>query len=320
MECQSCGGKLKGIGKNTYQCNHCGSRYYVSLSFWKRLTLNIPVSKILLAVVAIVMAAAVVGILVYHIYTVVLVKNASRFSGVFRDFLLSAYDVEVAELQKEDLDRIKYLRIEWEDGYLFTYSFEDPYAYTDKTEFQDTLRSRLIENKYGISGFIPEDVLYFEGVTKLELLTRAWGDYELPKENGIRSISCVDGLSENRKPKLFQQANPQTLEEVMMYAGEEENLADLSFLQDIAGVKRLYLQRAVLTDAHFLRDFTRLEEVYLEYPVIENGQVYDIVEGILQCPNLKKLTIEGKAGWYIEEDDWETLEEKYGERVLLERS
>ena len=329
MECQSCGGKLKKTGKNTYECKACGNSFYETTTLWKHWKVEVPIVKLVSLLVGVILVLAILGILIYQIYTAQLVKNASRFSGVFRDFLLEAYQCPVAELSEEDLAEIKYLRLERQDGYVFTYSFEEPTASEGASTFKEQVtlaeegvfpsgtRSCLIKNAYGYSGFLPQDVSYFGGVTKLELLTGAWGDYELPEENVIRSITCRDGLSQNRQPKLFQQANPETLEEVIMYA--EKELVDFRFLEDIQGVKRLYLQRPVLTEATFLQGFEGLEEVYLEFPVIEKGQVYEIIEGILQCPNLKKLTIEGTAGWYIEEADWETLQEKYGESVLLER-
>ncbi len=331
MECQSCGGKLKKTGKSTYECKACGNRFYEATPLQKYWKVEVPVIKLISVLVGTILVLAIVGILIYQIYTAQLVKNASRFCGVFRDFLLEAYQCPVAELSEEDLAELKYLRIERQDGYVFTYSFEEPaplegggsfkeqVAFAEEGVFPNGTRSCLIKNTYGYSGFLPQDVRYFGGVTRLELLTGVWGDYELPKENVIRSITCMDGLSQNRQPKLFQQANSETLEEVIMYAAEKKDLAEFGFLEDIQGVKRLYLQRPVLTEAAFLQGFERLEEVYLEFPVIEHEQVYEILEGILQCPNLKKLTIEGTAGWYIEEADWETLQEKYGERVLLER-
>ena len=74
-----------------------------------------------------------------------------------------------------------------------------------------------------------------------------------------------------------------------------------------------------MTEADIWQEFDRLEEVYLEYPVIEEKDVLNIIEGILQCPVLKKLTINGKAGWYITDEEWQQLLVEYGDRVVMER-
>lgn len=320
MECQSCGGKLKKKGKKTYQCTNCDSSYYVSMSFWQRITLELSVQKIVLIVATAVMLFTIVGIVIYQAYTTRLMKDASRFSGVFRDFLLQAYNTDVADISEEDLSELKFLRIRYEEGYLFEYGFQNPYDFAEGVDAPAyELRSITINTENENINYIPEDITYFQGLTKLELLAGPWADYKLPKNNVIRSITCQDGLSVNRYPELFKQINPETLEEVVMYAAKGEELKDLTFLEDIQCVKRLHLEKAVLTEANVLAGFDKLEEVYLEYPVMEEKQVFEIVEGILQCSSLKKLTIEGKSGWYITNEEWDDLLQQYGERVQLER-
>ncbi|MBQ7774684.1 MAG: hypothetical protein IJ379_02095 [Lachnospiraceae bacterium] len=320
MQCESCGGKLRKQGKNTYICSNCSSKYYSSMSFWKKLYIHLPVSRLVMFFAGVIMTVTLLGIIAYQVYTVRLVQDAGRFSQVFRDFLVQAYEKEVADISDEDLARLKYLQIKYEDGYVFEYSFQNPYEYAAGVEDVAYPKQHVVlDGKYREDSYIAKDIQYFSGLTKLVLYVETWLDYELAEDNVIRSITCQKGLSPNRNPQLFKQANPETLEEVKVYAPEEENLENIDFLQDIKGVKYLYLERVELEEVNVWQGFDKLEEVYLEYPVIEKTQALEIIEGILQCPNLKKLSIKGKAVWYLTDEEWQQLQEKYGDRVLMER-
>lgn len=111
-QCESCGGELERINKNTYCCIHCDSKYYVSTTTLRKVGVHIPVKSIILKLTIAIIALVIAGVVAYQLYTVALVKDASRFSVVFRDFLLEVYDKPVADIKEEDFAQIKYLRIE----------------------------------------------------------------------------------------------------------------------------------------------------------------------------------------------------------------
>ena len=46
---------------------------------------------------------------------------------------------------------------------------------------------------------------------------------------------------------------------------------------------------------------------------------FEIVEELLSLPSLKRFAISGKSAWYLTEDQWGQLEEKYGDRVVMIR-
>jgi len=316
-QCESCGGQLEQVDKNTYRCIHCDSQYYVSTTSLHKVGVHIPVKTIVVRLAIAITALIIVSVAAYQIYTAVLVKDASRFSVVFRDFLLQVYDKPVADIDKEDLAQIKYLRIERQKGsYRITYSFEDYYDYYDAEVFEQYTDTIAI--KESITDFSPSNVQYFTGLTRLELYTDSWHNYVLPKQNQLRSIVCCTDVSRYGNSTFFENVNPDTLEEVVVYS--EENMdEDRYLLEDIKMVRNLCLERVVYDDPDMLKDFEQLEQLYLLYPVIEEDAVYETVEGILQCSNLKRLVIEGKAAWHLTDEEWALLQETYGDRVELER-
>ncbi len=315
--CEACGGQLERIDKNTYKCIHCDSKYYVSTTTLRKIGVHIPVKTIVIRLAMAIVGVIVAGVLIYQLYTAILVKDASRFSVAFRDFLLEVYDKPVADINQEDLARIKYLRIERiKKSYHFTYSFEDYYAYESAEAFAQCTETVVIKEE--IMDFSPSNLQYFTGLTRLELYTDSWHNYMLPKQNQLRSIICCTDVSRYGNSTFFENINPDTLEEVVVYS--EENIdEDRYLLEDIKTVRNLGLERLVCDDPDMFRDFAQLEQLYLWYPVIEEDAVYEMVEGTLQCPNLKRLVIEGKAAWYLTDEEWALLQKTYGDRVELER-
>lgn len=316
-QCESCGGQLERVDKNTYKCIHCDSKYYVSTTTLHKVGVHIPVKTIVIRLAIAIVGVIVAGVLAYLLYTAVLVKDASRFSVAFRDFLLRVYDKPVVDIQEEDLAQIKYLRIERQKGsYRFTYSFEDYYDYVDMEAFERCTETVAI--KESITDFSPSNVQYFTGLTRLELYTDSWHNYVLPEQNQLRSIVCCTDVSRYGNSTFFERINPDTLEEVVVYS-EEDMDEDRYLLEDIKTVRNLTLERLVYDDPNMFKDFEQLEQLYLLYPVIPEDAVYEMVEGALQCPNLKRLVIEGKAAWYLTDEQWAQLQETYGNRVELER-
>ena len=143
------------------------------------------------------------------------------------------------EISPEDLSGMKYLKIQWDKGYCFTYSYEDYYEYEDKGRYERTLKTITVKGNR--EDFSPTDVQYFTGLTRLELYTGAWENYILPEENVLRCIYCVDGLSKYGTPEFFDRVNPDTLEEVaILDAGE---LTDFAFMENLKGVKRFPVRK-----------------------------------------------------------------------------
>ncbi|MBQ7776931.1 MAG: hypothetical protein IJ379_13525 [Lachnospiraceae bacterium] len=313
--CNSCGGQLKQIDRNTYECVSCKSRYHVEGNDRRRISVNLSVKTLVSLMAGVMMIAVLAGIVFYAGYTGKLMGDAARFSVAYRDFLLEAYDKPVAEISAEDLEQLKYLRIERDGDYLFTYSFEDYYAYSDVKEFEKTLKTIAVDAVY--KDYSALDVRFFTGLTRLEIYTGAWQNYMLPEENNIRCILCNNGTSQYGESTFFERVNSETLEEVRVF--EKEELKELYFLQDITGVRRLTLERAVLTDADVFGEFDRLEELYLRFPIVEEERAYEIVEGILQCSELKLFYVEGKLAYYLTEEEWKGLEDTYGDRVEILR-
>ena len=316
-QCESCGGQLERIDKNTYKCIHCDSKYYVSTTTLRKVGLHIPVKTLVIRLAMAIVGVIVAGVLAYQLYTAVLVKDASRFSVAFRDFLLEVYDKPVVDINEKDLAQIKYLRIERiKKSYHFTYSFEDYYDYGSAEIFEQHTDKVIINE--GVIDFSPSNTQYFTGLTRLELYTDSWHNYVLPNQNELQSIICRADVSRYGHSTFFEGINPDTLKEVVIYS-EEALDEDRYLLEDIKMVRSLTLERLVLDDPDMFKDFTQLEQLYLLYPVIEEESVYEMVEGVLQCSNLKQLVIEGKAAWYLTDEEWSLLQETYGDRVQLER-
>lgn len=313
--CESCGGSLERKNPYVYQCSSCGRKYYISADRTHKVSVRLSAGKIILicaAVAILVTGAAVAG---YQFYTGRMVASASRFSVVFRDFLMEAYQKPVAEISREDLERIQYLRIEENKGYRFIYSYEDYYAYGDPDRFEKTLETITIKGKR--DDFSPTNIQYFPGLTRLELYTGAWENYVLPEGNRLRCIYCKDGLSRYGTPEFFDRINPDTLEEVAIL--EADNLEDFSFMENLKGVKRLMIEKVSLKDGEIFSGCDKLEELYLPYVTMEEDQAAGIIEEILSCPSLKRFYIEGKAAWYVSDDKWAEWEETYRGRIELLR-
>lgn len=313
--CESCGGRLERKNPYVYRCTSCGREYYISADRTHRVSVRISAGRIILIcalAVIVITGAAVAG---YQFYTGHLVASASRFSVVFRDFLMEACEKPAADISQEDLDQIKYLKIERDKEYKFTYSYADYYDYPDPAEHGKTRRTITI--KAPQDDFSPTDVQYFTGLTRLELYTGAWENYALPEENVLRSIYCVDGLSKYGTPQFFDRVNPDTLEEVAILEAEE--LKDFSFMEKLKGIKVLLLDKAELETGQILAGFENLERLYLYYPAMEEEKAEAIVEEMLALPGLQYFYIEGKAAWYIPDEQWEKWKEDYQDRVFLER-
>lgn len=313
--CVSCGGNIVQKDIYTCQCTSCGRVYYLSANRTHKVSIHLSAGKILIAcviAVCVVTAAAVAG---YQYYTSGLVESSSRFSVAFRDFLLEAYGKPIAELTEEDLAKIKYLKIEEDDGYRFTYSFADYDAYGNMDSYESTLHTITIDAAK--DDFSPSNLQYFTGLVRVELYAGAWENYVLPQENVLRCIYCTDGLSKYGTPVFFTAVNRDTLEEVAIF--DAENLEDFSFLEDLQGIRRFSLEGAVIKEAGILEGFDDLEELSLHYVVMEETEAYDIVKEFLELPSLKSFYIEGKTAWYVTDEQWAELEENYKDRVTMQR-
>ncbi len=165
--------------------------------------------------------------------------------------------------------------------------------------------------------FSPSNIQYFTGLTRLELYTDVWENYVLPEENVIRSITCLDGLSKSGTPRFFTRINPDTLEEVVIM--EAENLKDFSFMEDLKGIKTLLLHKAAIGDGEMFDGFDRLENLILYQVDLEEEDAEEVVDGLLKLPSLKYFHMEGKAAWYIEDEQWEKWQEIYDGKILLTR-
>ncbi|NBH34317.1 hypothetical protein D3Z58_12275 [Clostridiaceae bacterium] len=313
--CESCGGQLERKNSNLYQCASCGQKYYISADKLHKVSVQLSAGKIILICAAIVMAISAVAVVGYQFYTGKLVVSASRFSVVFRDFLMEAYQKPAAEISSEDLAKIKYLKIEQDKGYRFTYSFEDYYDYKDRSQYEKTLSTITI--KAAQSDFSPSNIEYFTGLTRLELYTEAWENYVLPEENVLRCIYCMDGLSRYGTPRFFDRINPDTLEEVAIF--NADGLNDFSFLDNLKGIKRFTLENATIHDKNLLNKLSSLEQLSLCYVRLEEDQASEILGEFLTLPSLKHFYIEGTAAWYISEDQWSLWELNYQGQIVLER-
>lgn len=313
--CTSCGGSLRKKDSYTYQCTSCGREYYVSADRVHKVSVHLSVGKIILICVAAVIAVTTVAVGGYQYYTGNLVESASRFSVAFRDFLMEAYGKPIAEISGEDLAQIKYLKIEKDGAYRFTYSFADYYDYGDMDSFSSTLQS--IEVETSKDDFSPSNLQYFTGLTRVELYTGAWENYVLPQENELRCIYCTDGLSKYGTPQFFTAVNEETLEEVAIF--DAEHLEDYSFLENLRGIRQFHLEGAVLGDVSDFAEMEKLEELSLRYVVMEEDETYHMVRDLLALPSLKEFSIEGKTAWYLTEAQWAELEAAYGERVTMRR-
>ena len=313
--CDFCGGQLEQRDEYTCVCTSCGRSYYISAGRTHKVSVKVSAGKMILicslAAVA-VTGAAVAG---YQYYTGRLVQSASRFCVAFRDFLMEVYDKPVAEIVEEDLRNIKYLRIEKDKEYKFTYGFEDYYDYRDEEAFQGTLGTIAVDAPR--DDFSPSNIQYFTGLTRLELYTDVWENYVLPEENVIRSITCLDGLSKSGTPRFFTRINPDTLEEVVIM--EAENLKDFSFMEDLKGIKTLLLHKAAIGVGEMFDGFDRLENLILYQVDLEEEDAEEMVDGLLKLPSLKYFHMEGKAAWYIEDEQWEKWQEIYDGKILLTR-
>lgn len=316
MCCTSCGGRLEQKSKYICQCSSCGRGYYTSTERLRRIHLRLSVKKLVIILTAIAMVTGTAAIMAYEFYTTQLAQSARRFSAAFRDFLLEAYDMPVADIDEEELSRIKYLKIEKQNAYLFTYSFEDYYDYEDEKIYQQTMETVVVNAT--TDEFLPADLQYFSGLTRLELYTDAWQNYVLPQKNELRSIYCRNGFSKVGTPEFFSAVNSNTLEEVVILDADE--LADVSFLADISQVKRLTIDKMPIRDADTFAGLEQLEELTLCYPSIEDENVCEVIESVLRLPALKRLTVEGKTLWYLTDEEWTYLQETYGEKVAFERS
>lgn len=313
--CESCGGRLERKSPYLYRCPSCGMEYYISADRKHKVSVRLSAGKMILICAAVVLAVTTAAVLGYQYYTGRMVLSASRFSVIVRDFLMEAYEKPAAEISLEDLGRMKYLRIQWDKGYCFTYSYEDYYEYQDRDQYERTLKTITIKGNR--NDFSPTDVQYFTGLTRLELYTGAWENYTLPKENVLRCIYCVDGLSKYGTPEFFDRVNPETLEEVaILDAGE---LADFAFMENLKGVKRLLLEKAVLDSGELFDGFDDLEELALCYVDMDEENAVPIMEKLLSLPSLKHFYVEGKAGWYISREQWEEWQQRYKGRITLER-
>ena len=206
--CVSCGGQLTRKNPYLYQCTSCKRTYYISANRTHKVSVQVSAGRLIVLCAGIVMAITVVAMAGYQWYTGRLVASASRFSVVFRDFLMEVYEKPVAEISSEDLENIRYLKIEKEKKYRFTYSFEDYYDDRDAKSFARTLQ--VIEVAGKKEDFSPTNVQYFTGLTRLELYTEGWENYILPENNMLRGIVCVDGLSKYGNPQFFTAINPDT--------------------------------------------------------------------------------------------------------------
>ncbi len=301
--CTSCGGRLVQKSRELCRCASCGREYYLSVDREPLVSVRLSAGKTLIICAAVLILITAVAVAGYRYYTADLVQSASRFSVVFRDFVMEVYGKPVAAVTGEELAGIRYLKIEKEDGYRFTCSFEDYYAYEDSDDYGKTLREVVVAGSP--EDFSPSNVEFFTGLTKLELYTEAWENYRLPEKNLLRSISCIDGLSRYGTPHFFEAVNPDTLEEVVI-AGAG-GLSDFSFLEKLRRIRRFTLEEAELKQEGLFDGFEKLEELTLRYPAVKEEDIYRMVENILMLPSLQRFELEGKAAWYLTDAQWEEL-------------
>jgi len=309
--CNACGGGLKQENEQILYCENCGRKYYISVDQTKNIKVRVPMLKMMKVVTVVVVALVALCIGVYRLATIKMVGDASRFSVVFRDFLSEVYNKPAMSISEEDLEKIKYLKIEKDGQYVFTYSFFDYYE-TDPQRFQDSLLTASVEGTS--DDFLARDVSYFSAVTRLELYADVWENYTLPKENKIRYICCRDGYSKDGKKDFFDRVNPDTLEEVVIE--EAGKLNDFSFMDNLNHIKRFTISYVNWENGNF-DALKEVEELHLLYPEVEEEKAYEMVEELLKLPSLKKIVLEGKAFYYITETQWQTLKEKYGEKVEI---
>ena len=313
--CRSCGGQLVRISSYECQCTSCGRKFYVSADRLHRASVRLSMGKTILLCI---MGAIVTGALAvagYQYYTGRLVASASRFSVAFREFLMEAYEKPIADVSEEDLKEMKYLKIERDDGYVFTYSFKDVYDYDDPEQFEKTLRT--VRTEGGREDFSPTNIQYFTGLTRLELYTEAWQNYTLPEENVLRYLICTDGLSRYGTPEFFTRVNRDALEEVLIL--KAENLEDFSFMRDLQGIRGFLLEEASLKNADMFQGFDNLEQLVLYHVSMNEEDAFEIVEELLSLPSLKRFAISGKSAWYLTEDQWGQLKDRYGDDVVMIR-
>lgn len=313
--CESCGGQLERKNPYTYYCPSCGMEYYISANRTHKISVRLSAGKMILICAAAAIVTAAAAVLGYQVYTGHLVMSASRFSVIVRDFLMEACDKPAAEISQEELERIKYLKIEWNKGYQFTYGYEDYYDYKDRGRYEKTLKTITIKGTR--EDFSPTDIQYFTGLTRLELYTGAWENYALPEENKLRCIYCVDGMSKYGTPDFFDRVNSDTLEEVAIL--DADGLKDFAFMENLKGVKRFLLEKAVLEDGKIFEGFDRLEELYLLYVDMEEEKAGLIMEEFLSLPSLNRFYVEGKSAWYISQEQWEAWQQDYSGKISLER-
>lgn len=312
-KCTACGGRLDRKNQYTYQCAHCGREYYESVDRTHSLFLQIRGAKLVIAVTAAFVCFITAALACYYVYTIKLTGDAARFSVAFREFLMEVYEKPIVTVSKEDLDKIRYLKIEKDKGYTFSYSFEDYYDYDREEEFFKTVKKVTVDAQK--KDFSPSNVQYFEGLTRLELLTDAWQNYFLPKQNKIRSIVCVCGVSNYGKSDFFQTANRDTLKEVTLL--NVSAAEDLAFLQELSGIRRLTLENVFIKDEKLLDGFGQLETLYLLDVDMEEEKADSILSGIFSLPSLKELTLSGRGRYYLTDAEWEALEKKYPDIMVF---
>lgn len=315
LNCSSCGGRLEYKNSYLYECTQCGQKYYISVDRTHRVRIRLSIRKIIIIIAAVLMAITTVGVIGYQYYTSNLVSKASRFSVVVRDFLMEAYGKPIAQVSEDDLDKIRYLKIERDEVYRFYYSFEDYYDYNEEESYEETLKIVEVEGRR--EDFSPANLEYFSGLTRVELYTEGWENYVLPKENQLRYILCKDSLSRYGTPKFFQRLNPDTIEEVVIL--DAEGLSDFSFLSDLNTVKKFTLKDATLKSVDAFENMSSLENLSLDNVVMEEEKVYGMVTQLLSLPSLKNLSISGSYIWHIAEEQWADLQETYQGKITLRR-
>ncbi len=313
--CRSCGGMLVRINSYECQCSSCGRKYYVSADRLHKVSVRMSAGKIIMLCIAAAILVGAVSVAGYQFYTGRLVASASRFSVVFRDFVMEVYEKPASDISRDDLNRIKYLKIERDKDYLFTYSFEDIYDFQDPAVYEKTLETVRVEGKK--EDFSPTNIQYFTGLTRLELYTEAWQNYILPRENVLRYLICTDGLSRYGTPEFFRNVNKDTLEEVLILKADK--LEDFSFMEDLRGIKGLLLEDARLKNTDMFQGFDNLEQLVLYHVEMKEEDTYRLVEELLSLPALKRFAISGKTAWYITDEQWELLRQTYGDRITLVR-
>lgn len=314
-KCSSCGGELIRKNQYAYQCNHCGQEYYLSANRTHKISLRMSMGKIILISALAVIALVAAGIGGYHYYTAKLVDTASRFSVVFRDFVMEVYDKPVVQITEEDLSKIKHLRIEKEEDYRFTYSFQDDAACGDPEEYEKSLETVTVKGDE--EDFSPTNLQYFSGLTRVELYTGYWQNYKLPEENQIRCIYCVGGMSRYGNSTFFDDVNQNALREVgILTAG---NLDDDPFMENLKCVRILTLTEAEIKDTKIFTEMPYLEQLELYQPEMEKEKAADYVRELLEIPTLTRFAISGTAAWHISDEQWAEFEETYGERITLLR-